>query len=58
MTFDQLLLLLLCISSIFCGFWLSPRALMWAIAKMCARIDGLRAQRESFAKYLRELEER
>ena len=57
MSFDGLILLIAAIGSLLAGFWMSPRALMWTIAKMLARIDGLKTQRAAFAKYLRSLEE-
>jgi len=58
MTFDETVLFLTCSLAMFAAFWQSPRALMWVIAKMCARIDAIKVQRASFAKYLTELEER
>ena len=38
--------------------WQSPRMLGWIAAKVCSRIDGIRASQESFKLYDKQMEER
>ncbi len=57
MSFDGVILLCACAGALFAAFWMSPRAIQWTVAKMLSRVDGIKAQRAAFPKYLASLEE-